>query len=483
MTDRESSSNVNIPAEDTVDAAVEPAPPPRRPAGLPAHLSLPRQVFALALWPFLDALMVFLVGMVDTVLAGHDTPATMNAIGGAGYLIWLMGLLQGAVGIGATALIARAFGAGRTDEANHAAGQAVLLALIWGLINALLFWYIIAPYAGRLVNLQGQALADCETYLRILALAAPCRAVLFLCAASLRGAGDTRSPFFVMVAVNFVNIVVSVALVVPWSPIGGHGIAGIAWGTNAAWAVGCVIIILLLMVGPTRIRLTFAAMRPNKPMLGRLIRIGGPSLAENIGHWGVNYLVLLTVGYLVRIQGNQDLVGAHMIAIRIEAICFMACYAIGIAAATLIGQYLGAGDPRRAKQAGWICLAGAIAISLFFSVIFITIPEILVRIATDKPAFHDIAPRLLFIIAWSQVGFAAYLVLGGALRGAGDVRWSMLMVFATSILCRLPLVWLFGVTLGGGINGIWFAMALELIVRGIVFGARFMHGGWTRQKV
>lgn len=292
-----------------------------------------------------------------------------------------------------------------------------------------------------------------------------------------------RSPFLVMVVVNVINIVVSVALVASWSPYGGHGIAGIAWGTNVAWIFGSVLMIGLITVGPTRIRLTAAALRPSASMLWRLVRVGGPSLAENVGHWGVNYVVLLIVGYIALTAGDQNLIGAHMIAIRIEAICFMPCFAMGVAAATLIGQYLGAGDPQRAKLAGRYCLIGAVGISVLFAILFIAIPETLVRITTDEPAFLELAPRLLFTIGWAQVGFATYLAVSGGLRGAGDTRSTMLMMFATSLLIRLPLTWLLGVTLGGGLNGVWLAMSLELMVRGGVFLARFLHGGWTKREV
>jgi putative MATE family efflux protein len=465
-------------AEDAVDAGtvIEPIGP-RAPAGLPNHLPMPRLVLALAIWPFLDNLMVFLVSFVDTALAGHLDTQVMDAVGAAGYFLWLIGLLQGAVGVGATALVSRSIGAGRFAEAHTALGQSIFLALVWGLFNGVLF-FTIAPAIGHLLNLEGVALDHCTMYLRVLAIVAPCRAVLFIGNACLRGAGDMRSPFFIMLTVNLLNIGASVALVQA-----GWSIKGIAIGTAIAWTIGALTNAVLLGRGLGNLRLKPSLIRPQSDMLRRLVRIGAPNLAENLLHWGGNFIVVFMVGLLPELLGEQNVLGAHMIAVRIEALSFMPGFAIGIAAATLAGQYLGANDPQRARHAIWLCVGFGAAFCTTLGVVFITIPQVLTRIVTDQPEYLEVVPRLLFICGWVQVGFAAYLVLAGALRGAGDTRMTMWLTTLTTFAIRLPLSWLLAITLGWGLVGIWVALSIELMVRGLVFLLRFLHGGWARLTV
>lgn len=465
-----------------VGAAPSAVPAPGGPAGLPTHLPLWLQVLTLALWPLLEQFMNAMVGFVDTALAGRLEPAALEAIGAAGYVVWLMGIMQGAVGIGSTAVIARAVGGGRFAEADDALGQSILLALAWGLFNLVLF-YVAAPLVPRAISLDGQAADFCVGYLHIVALAAPHRALLFIGAACLRGAGDMKSPFLIMLAVNLANIVLSILLVFPWSPIGGLGVFGVALGTTVSWALGGFAMTVLLIAGRRRIKLHARRLRPDPPMCRRLVRVGLPALVENGGHWVGNLLVIVLVGWLA-VRGLADRpMGSHIVAIRIEAFSFLLGFAFQVAAATATGQYLGANDPAAARRAGWIALAFGAAVMGVFGVAFMTIPDLLARVFTDKEPFLSVAPRLIFHAGWAQIGFAAYLVLAGVLRGAGDTRTTMAMVFASTLLVRVPLVWFIGIHLEGGLVGVWIALAAELVVRGALFLARFLHGGWTRVKV
>ena len=130
----------------------------RIPRGLPAHLSLPRQVAAVALWPLLEQLMASLVGSVDTILAGHlpvEAVQSTNAVSVGSFVTWLMGLCQGAVGIGSTALVARAVGAGHKREANAAVGQSMLLAAVWGACIGVGF-FAGAPWFADVFGLSGR---------------------------------------------------------------------------------------------------------------------------------------------------------------------------------------------------------------------------------------------------------------------------------------------------------------------------------------
>jgi putative MATE family efflux protein len=478
----EPKSNERCDVEPGVETPLAPEAVIGKPAGLPNHLPLWRIVLVLAWWPLLEQLMGALVGFVDTALAGRLDPAATEAIGSSGYVLWLMGMMQGAVGVGATAIIARAVGAGRYREANHAVGQAMMLALIWGAINTVLFWFA-APLVALVTSLEGHAADLCVMYLQWLALVAPCRAVLFIGSACLRGAGDTRSPFFVMLAVNIINVIVSVSLVADFSPIGGFGLRGVAMGTMVAWIVGMVLMAIMLLKGRGGVKLMLPEMRFDRVMTGRLVRIGAPALLESAVHWAGNLLVVVIVGRLAILGLAERPMGSQIIGIRIEAFSFLLGFAFNIAASTMVGQYLGVNDIASAKRAAWISWAYGSVIMVGFGLIFMLLPGPLVRIFTDQEPFLSAVPPILFHAGWAQIGFASYLVLSGALRGAGDTRMTMYITFGCTFLIRLPLAYLIGVQWGYGLTGVWIALAIELIVRGGVFMARFLHGGWTRIKV
>jgi len=230
---------VTDPTSKTVAATIPTdAALPKALGGKLAGLSLRQQVWVLAIWPLLEQVMAFLVGTVDMVLAARLQPealaiAANDALGIAGYVGWLMGMMMGAVGVGASALVARAIGGRHKRLANAALGQAILLALVVGFAIGLIV-FVLAGVIAQLAGMTGQALDLCKVYLRIITLAAPMSAVLFVGGACLRSAGDTRTPFGVVVVVNLVNIAASLLLVYGPEPFGGHGVAGIAAGTALA---------------------------------------------------------------------------------------------------------------------------------------------------------------------------------------------------------------------------------------------------------
>lgn len=449
-------------------------------AGRLAGMTLKRQVLVLAMWPFMEQLLNFLVGFVDIALAARleQAVAATNAIAVAGYVTWLMSLMHMAVGVGGTAIIARAVGSRNKRLGNTALGQALLLGVIWGAAVGLTVFFA-APAVGGLMGLQGESLEMCVTYLRIVATTIPFAAVLFVGNASLRGAGDTYTPFVCMVVVNIVNSALSVLFVYAPAPWGGHGVTGIAAGTALAWMLGSGITLYRLSRGSHGIRLRLIRLRPNVPMLKRIIRIGLPYLAESSGQWGGNFMVLK----IVSMVAMPAAMGAHMIAIRLEAISYLPGAAIGTAAATLTGQYLGLGDSERARDAVRICWLWGAGIMGAMGLLFILQPDALVRIVTNEPELLEATPQLLYVAGWVQIFFGTYMVLSQAMRGAGATRATAILGNSSTFLVRLPLAYLLGIYFDLGLLGIWYGLCVELIIRGTGFGVLFLHGGWAKAKV
>ncbi len=474
-------------------------------SGKLAGLSMNAAIWVLA-WPVLvDSLLGSMVGLTDTVMAARISEAATDAIGNASYFLWFLGLAIIAMDVGATALVSRSIGAGRTAVASAAVGQTMLLAIAVGLVLGVL----VALSAGMIaagMNMSPEAERAFVDYMRIIAFDVPFMALLYAGIACVRGAGDTFRPMRVMVVVNIVNVLGCWTLggvegspetILPRSPIGINlGVTGIALATLLAHGVGSAMILTALIRGVAGLRLRRRRMRPHWHTLRRLVRVGIPNFLETFGMWVGNFILINMVGWL-----GVGLVGAHIIAVRIEGFSYQPGFAIGIAAATLAGQYIGAGSPRLARLAVLRCALLASAMMGVTGVLFMAMPRAIVGLLSSQPTHLEVTPPILFIAGIVQIPFALGIVLRSAMRGAGDVRIVMYLTWLTTWAVRLPLAYLLcGVDIpvpswaGGGVIphpfpsdlglwGLWLGMCIELVIRAGLFGARFVHGGWARMRV
>lgn len=465
---------------------------PRALSGRLAGLSLNQQILMLAIWPFMQQLLSWLVSFVDTAVAGHLDAQSTSAIAVAGYINWFMGLMVMGIGAGGAALIARAIGGGHKGLANAGVGQSLLLGSMVGVFVGLLVFAAARPI-GLAAGLSSQTLELCTQYLWITAAGVPVAAVLFVSASCMTAAGDTRNPFFIMVAMNVVNLIATLTLALDKLPIVqdqfelrglGLGVVGIALGTIIGWTVGAVLMVLVMLRPGGAIRLHPHRLLPHWHTVRRIWRVAYPNLLDRGGHWLGNWIVIMIVGFIGASSAIGDAVqGAHIIAIRIEAISFLPALAFAAAAGTLTGQYLGAHDPAMARAAARQCWLLGAGIMTCLGLVFITVPDALVRILTDEQVFLETSPDLVRICGFVQFFFGSALVLQGAMRGAGDTRVPAILSNALTWGLRLPLAFLLGYVLDLGLTGIWFALCGELLVRGIVFIVRYTRDGWLRVEV
>jgi putative MATE family efflux protein len=468
------------------------APGPKQLSGRLAGLSLRRQIFVLAIWPFLQQLLSWLVSTVDTVVAGYQPTAdAANAIAIGGYINWFMGLMVMGIGAGGAALISRAVGGGHKRLAHAGLGQTLVMGFSVGVVTGLII-ITLADVIGIAAGLEGEALAMASVYLRQVASFLPIAAVLFVCVHCLTAAGDTRSPFFVMLIMNVINLVATVLLAgveiefndKPYSVGIGLGVAGIAWGTCIGWTIGALLMVRLVTRRNASLRLHLHRLRPHAHTMKRIWRVAYPALLDRGGHWAGNWIIIMIVGLIGAGSVIGDSVqGAHIIAIRIESISFLPALAFAAAAGTLTGQYLGANDPRMAREAAKQCWLIGAGIMTALGVVFIAIPEQLVHLYTNKQVFLDNTPELVRICGYVQFFFGSALVLQGAMRGAGDTRVPAILSNTLTWFVRLPAAFVLGYVMDLGLLGIWYALCGELFLRGVVFIARYLRDGWLQQQV
>jgi len=469
-------------------------------SGKLAGKSMWAAVWILAIPVLFQQFMAACVGLVDKILAGNLPNAivvpALDAIGIGSYVGWLIGIAMSGLGIGGQALIARAMGAGKLEEGGRALGQAITLSVVWGALVGVVMWATAGPLA-RMCGLNADAEIYCVQFVRTIAAAMPFTGIMMVGSMCLHGAGETTKPSLISVGVNIVNIVFSWmlsgvdlefqgrVLVNPFS-FDWH-VMGIAAGTALSSVFGAAMTLWVLARGVKDLRLEARNLRPDRSMTGRIAYLGIPNFLEGMAMWGVNLFVLIFIGQIARraIENGTDagLQGAHIIAVQWEALSFLPGFAMGVAAGALAGQYLGAGNPRMAAKAILACTAVGCALMGTLGIVFMTQGRLLTTFISTEPIHLNHVPNLLFIAGTIQVFFAMCMVVRQGLRGAGDSIWPFLITTVSSYGVRLPAAWYLGVHLELGIEGVWYALCGELVVRSFLFLGRFLHGGWKRLKI
>lgn len=443
---------------------------------------LQRTVFWLALPVLLEQFLNFCVGTCDIWLAGHlpdrtqTTPAT-TAVGVAAYVGWLASLLFSFVAAGTTALVARHWGAGEREVAQRITTRSLLLAGLAGVGFLMAIWPA-APLVPRALALDPAATEITIHYLRLDAIGLVFTALSLVGAAALRGSGDTQTPMWILGAVSVVNLIVSAALVYGWGPCPELGVRGIVWGTVVARLSGGWLMLAWLASGRGGLQLRLADCSLLNRDVSRILRIGLPAAADGAILWTGHFLFLRIISGLGPVA-----MAAHMVGIRVEAITYLPAVAWGAAAATMVGQSLGAGDAARARRAGHAavrqCGLLGIAITLAFT---LGAEWIFARMHLD-PEVCRVGSAAFPIVGVFQIPLLVGIIYVSSLRGAGDTRFPLLMTACSTFGLRLPLAWLLSTQLGWGLLGAWTGMCIDMGVRSVMASIRFVRGRWETTEV
>ncbi|QDU39299.1 Multidrug resistance protein NorM [Maioricimonas rarisocia] len=442
---------------------------------------LRQTVLLLALPVFAEQFLSFCVGFYDTFLAGHlsrdiSTAATA-AVGVAAYVGWLASMLFSMVGAGTTALVARARGAGDMAEANRVANRSVAMSIVGGV----LFVAIIVPAAplfASVLKLEGTAAEITIRYLRFDAIGMMFTSVGLVGAAALRGCGNMQMPFWIHGTINVLNVLVSTTLVYGLGPIPRMGVDGIVLGTVVARTSGGLIMIAVLARGVSGLKLMPREFHLRGETVRRILRVGIPAAADGAIMWSGHFLFLRIIGSL-----GEAAFAAHIIGIRIEAITYLPAVAWGAAAATLIGQSLGAHDIERARHAGREAVLQCGLLGVAITLIFLFGAEQIYTFMHNDPAVRAAGIPAFRMVACFQIPLIVAIVFVSGLRGAGDTRYPMLITAFSTFGLRLPLAYLGGVVLDGGLIGAWIGMCADMLARGVLVAARFLSGKWTKIRV
>jgi putative MATE family efflux protein len=438
-----------------------------------------RKVLHLA-WPaIVENLLHTMVGIVDTAMVGRLGAASLAAAG-LGNQISMIGLtVFSALATGSTALVARHIGADEPDKAGDVARQSMVLGLFVSGTVMIAFLFAARGLLGVLFRRSEAAVLNmAAAYVRVVTLAMVLNYFLIVINAILRGAGDTKTPMRITALVNVINIIGNTIFIYGVGPFPPLGVTGAAIGTAVAQAAGGIIALRILFRHPVlRVRIT-DSFRPDPSIIRRIANIGIPAGLEQ----GMMRIAQLVYTMIVSSLGTVAY-AAHQVALNAESLSFMPGAGFATASTTLVGQNLGAQRPEEAEASGLGARNLGILVMSVMGVIFLIMPEPLVKIFSSDPEVIAQAAVCLRLVAISQPALATWMILAGGLRGAGDTRAILKIVIAGFVAVRVGLAYLLAIRLGLGLIGAWIAMVVDLFVRGFLIQLRFNRGQWKTLKV
>ena len=439
--------------------------------------NLHRAILLLAIPMVLEMVLESLFAVVDVFWVGR---LGANAVATVGITESMLALVF-AIGLGVSmstgAMVARRIGEKDPDDAAIAGVQAIVL----GLAISLAIGIPAGIFAPQLLQLMGASPAIVSSgsgYTRIALGGCGAIIMLFLNNAIFRGAGDAAIAMRLLWVSNIINLFLDPCLIFGLGPFPHMGVTGAALATFTGRSIGVLYQFYRLLKGSERIRILTRHLRLNLPVMVRLLRVSIPGMLQ----FAISNASWIGLVRIISLFGSAAVAG-YTVAIRIVVFFILPAWGLSNAAATLVGQNLGARKPERAAQAVWrtglynMIFLGTIGIFFF---IFAT-P--IVRLFVDDPAVVSIATMALRTISCGNIAYAYGMVMLQAYNGAGDTLTPTIVNFFGFWVLELPLAWVLATWLHLQSEGAFLSIVVAqaaIAIAGIVL---FRQGRWMKKQI
>lgn len=419
----------------------------------------------------LEQLLSSLMGMADTMMVSRVGSAAISAVSLADSINVLVIELFSALAAGGTILCSQYIGSGRPKEANKAAEQVTLVCAISSVSLSLVCFFARGPLLALVFGeVEPDVMENSLTYFALTSLSFPFIALYNAGAAFYRAGGNSKFPMQVSVFSNGLNIFGNAVFIFGF----GWGVFGAALSTLLSRIVCAAVVFAFLRKPKQVIVLRRYAVRPDLPMVAKILAVGVPSGIEN----SMFQFGKLAIQSSVSTLGTTAIAAQAMAAIM-ETVNGVGAVGIGIGLMTVVGQCIGAGKPEEAKYyiVRHMEISEVVLIASCLLVYAITGP--VTMIAGMEPASASLCR---YMVGWITVFKPLFWVfsfsIAYGMRAAGDVRFSMITSSCTMWLCRVLLTTILIRVLHFGPIAVWIGMFSDWGVRGIIFSARFLSGKW-----
>ncbi|HYK41346.1 MAG TPA: MATE family efflux transporter, partial [Thermoanaerobaculia bacterium] len=377
----------------------------------------------------------------------------------------------------ATATVARRTGEKNSEGASSAAVQVIALgisiAIPIGIAGA-----ILAPNLLRVMGANASIVATGAGFTRVMLGMNVVILLLFLINAIFRGAGDAAIAMRVLWFANIINLVLDPCLIFGLGPFPALGVTGAAVATTCGRGTAVLVQFIILFRGRRRIGIARRHLRLDPAVMGRMLRLSGNAILQVLigtASWIGLVRILSTFG--------SAAIAGYTIAVRIIVFAILPSWGMSNAAATMVGQSLGAGKPDRAEKSVWI--AGFYNMIFLGSVgiVFVTMAGRIVSLFTSDPAVVPIAVAGLRTVSYGFLFYAYGMVMVSAFNGAGDTFTPTVINFCCFWLWEIPLAYFLAWRAGLGPQGVFWAIAVAFSTVAVVGSIAFKRGRWKRKKV
>lgn len=440
-------------------------------------VNLNRAILLLAIPMILELVLESLFAVVDVFWVGRLGPDAVATVGLTESMLYLVFAVGMGLSLSTTAMVARRIGEKNPAAAADAGVQAIVMGLVFSVLVGAPCLYF-APELLRLMGASPQIVATGSGYTRIALGGSGAIMLLFLNNAIFRGAGDAAIAMRLLWVSNIINLILDPCLIFGWGPFPKLGVTGAALATFTGRSIGVLYQFYRLLHGTERIRILLVQIRVHAEVLFRLLRV---SLM------GILQFAIATSSWIFMVRivsefGAAALAG-YTIAIRIVTFVILPSWGLSNAAATLVGQNLGAKRPDRAEQSVWrtgfynMLFLGVIGVFLVF------LAEPVVKLFSSDPAVVPLAASALRILSYGNIGYAYGMVMLQAFNGAGDTRTPTIVNFFGFWILEIPLAYALAIPAQLHSSGVFISIVAAeaaIAAAGILL---FKRGAWKRQQI
>jgi putative MATE family efflux protein len=436
-----------------------------------------RALGLLAIPMMLEMSMESVFAVVDIAFVSVLGTDAIAAVGLTEALVTVLYALAIGFGMGVTAMVSRRVGARNPDAAAAVTGQAILVGAALSVAIGLIGIFF-APDLLRLMGASESVITEGRGYTTVLLGGSASIIYLFLLTAAVRGAGDAPVALRSLMLANGINIALDPCLIFGLGPFPELGVTGAAVATTVGRGAGVAYLSWYLFVGRGRLALSAGHCRPIPSLARRLIRI-------SIG--GVGQFLIATASWIaimrvVALYGSGP-VAAYTIALRMIEFALLPAWGLGNAAATLVGQNLGAQRPERAERTVWQAARYNAGFMLAVGICLILAAPAIVGLFSTDPGILRYGTSCLRILGIGYPMYAVGMIIIQALNGAGDTRTPSILNFICFWLIQIPLAYVLATGAELGPNGVFWSIVLSESLLTVLAVLVFRRGHWRRQQV
>jgi putative MATE family efflux protein len=439
--------------------------------------SLTRGIALLAIPTMLEMVMESTFGVVDSFWVARLGANAMAATGLTEAIVVLVYAIAIGLAMAATATIARRTGEKDSEGASVAAVQAIIVGIVSGIAIGIV-GACFAPQLLALMHASPEVVAEGSSFARIVLGGNLAIVLLFLINGIFRGAGDAATAMRTLWLANAINIALDPCFIYGIGPFPRMGVTGAAVATTTGRSIGVLYQFWMLSRGNGRVVVNRHHLRLDWPVMARLLRVA---------RTGIVQYFIATASWLnlarINAQFGSAAVAGYSLAIRIILFALMPSWGICSAAATLVGQNLGAKQPQRSERAVWLAGIYNMVFLTLVGIVFFTAAPVLVGIFRPEPAVVPVAVTCLRLVSLGYPFYAWGMVMEQAFNGAGDTFTPTCINLVCYWMIQMPLAWWLATQAGLGPRGVYWAICGAESVLAVVSAIAFRRGRWKKTAV